>query len=139
MLSLPKHPAVRRTLHVACGKRAVLREKVVIVATAIRVPRTAENHIRLISLLTAPRICAISSSTDKCSCRSFAKLSAWWLAPLAFCHKVVMLSLSKHLAVRRTLHVAFSFRYARSFVALLATAMLAHRTCGFAFFKGVAT
>ena len=70
-----------------CGKRAVLREKVVIVATSIRVPRTDESHIRLISLLTAPRICVISSSTDKCSCRSFTKLSAWWLAPLAFFRK----------------------------------------------------
>ena len=29
---------------------------------------------------TAQRICTISSSTDKNSCRNFVKLSAWWLA-----------------------------------------------------------
>ena len=38
----------------------------------------AESRIRLIVLLTAPKIFAISSRTDKNSCRSFARLSAWW-------------------------------------------------------------
>ena len=55
-----------------CGKRAVLREKVVIVATSIRVPRTDESHIRLVSLLTAQKIFAISPYTDKCSCHNSA-------------------------------------------------------------------
>ena len=59
-------------MHFACGKRAVLREKVVIVATSIRVPRTDESHIRLISLLTAQKIFAISPYTDKCSCHNSA-------------------------------------------------------------------
>ena len=38
----------------------------------------AESRIRLIVLLTAPKIFAISSITDKNSCRNFARLSAWW-------------------------------------------------------------
>ena len=38
----------------------------------------AESRIRLIVLLTAPKIFAISSSTDKNSCRNFARLSVWW-------------------------------------------------------------
>lgn len=59
-------------MHFACGKRAVLREKVVIVATSIRVPRTDESHIRLVSLLTAQKIFAISPYTDKCSCHNSA-------------------------------------------------------------------
>lgn len=59
-------------MHFACGKRAVLREKVVIVAMSIRVPRTDESHIRLISLLTAQKIFAISPYTDKCSCHNSA-------------------------------------------------------------------
>ena len=37
----------------------------------------AEGRIRLIVLLTAPKIFAISSSKDKNSCRNFARLSAW--------------------------------------------------------------
>ena len=37
----------------------------------------AEYRIRLIVLLTAPKIFAISSSKDKNSCRNFARLSAW--------------------------------------------------------------
>ena len=42
---------------------------------------------KIILPLTAQRICAISSSRDKNSCHSFAKLSAWWLAPIAVCRK----------------------------------------------------
>ena len=38
----------------------------------------AESRIRLIVLLTAPKIFAISSITDKNSCRNFARLSAWY-------------------------------------------------------------
>ena len=38
----------------------------------------AESRIRLVVLLTAPKIFAISSITDKNSCRNFARLSAWW-------------------------------------------------------------
>ena len=38
----------------------------------------AESRIRLIVLLTAPKIFAISSVTGKNSCRNFARLSAWW-------------------------------------------------------------
>ena len=37
----------------------------------------AESRIRLVVLLTAPKIFAISSRTDKNSCPSFARLSAW--------------------------------------------------------------
>ncbi len=48
---------------------------------------------KIILPLTAQRICAISSSRDKNSCHSFAKLSAWWLAPLAVCRKSPLLSL----------------------------------------------
>ena len=38
----------------------------------------AESRIRLFVLLTAPKIFAISSITDKNSCHSFARLSVWW-------------------------------------------------------------
>ena len=38
----------------------------------------AESRIRLVVLLTAPKIFAISSITNKNSCRNFARLSAWW-------------------------------------------------------------
>ena len=38
-----------------------------------------ESRIGLVVLLTAPKIFAISSITDKNSCRSFARLSAWCL------------------------------------------------------------
>ena len=38
----------------------------------------AESRIRLIVLLTAPKIFAISSVMDKNSCRNFARLSAWY-------------------------------------------------------------
>ncbi len=38
----------------------------------------AESRIRLIVLLTAPKIFAISLITDKNSCRNFARLSVWW-------------------------------------------------------------
>ena len=38
----------------------------------------AKSRIRLIVLLTAPKIFAISSITDKNSRRNFARLSAWW-------------------------------------------------------------
>ncbi len=38
----------------------------------------AESRIRLVVLLTAPKIFAIGSRTDKNSCRNFARLSAWW-------------------------------------------------------------
>ncbi len=41
---------------------------------------------KIILPLTAQRICD-GSSRDKNSCRSFAKLSAWWLAPIAVCRK----------------------------------------------------
>ena len=41
--------------------------------------RIAKNLARFIALLTAQRICAISSSTDKKSNHSFAKLSAWYM------------------------------------------------------------
>ena len=54
--------------------------------------RIAKSLARFIALLTAQRICD-SSSKDKNSCRSFAKLSAWWLAPLAVCRKSPLLSL----------------------------------------------
>ena len=37
----------------------------------------AESRIRLVVLLTAPKIFAISSHTGKNSCRNFARLSAW--------------------------------------------------------------
>ncbi len=37
----------------------------------------AESRIRLIVLLTAPKIFAINSIKDKNSCRNFARLSAW--------------------------------------------------------------
>ena len=38
------------------------------------------SFVRLIfSLLTAPRIFAISLRMDKSSCRNFAKLSSWWV------------------------------------------------------------
>ena len=39
----------------------------------------AESRIRLIVLLTASKIFAISSITDKKTNRNFARLSAWWL------------------------------------------------------------
>ena len=48
-----------------------------------------------------------------------------------------MLSLPKHPAVRRILFSLFTTL--DSSTTLLATAMLTHRTYGFAFFKGVAT
>ena len=48
---------------------------------------------KIILPLTAQKICASSSGKDKNSCRSFAKLSAWWLAPLAVCRKSPLLSL----------------------------------------------
>ena len=38
----------------------------------------AESRIRLIVLLTAPKIFAISSITGKNSCRNFTRLSAWY-------------------------------------------------------------
>ena len=38
----------------------------------------AESRIRLVVLLTAPKIFAIGSCTDKNSYRNFARLSAWW-------------------------------------------------------------
>ena len=38
----------------------------------------AESRISLIVLLTAPKIFAISSITDKKTNRNFARLSAWW-------------------------------------------------------------
>ena len=47
---------------------------------------------KIILPLTAQRICD-GSSRDKNSCHSFAKLSAWWLAPLAVCRKSHLLSL----------------------------------------------
>ena len=50
---------------------------------------------------------------------------------------LVMLSLPKHPAVRRILFSLFTTL--DSSTTLLATAMLLHRTYGFAFFKGVAT
>ena len=46
----------------------------------------AESRIRLIVLLTAPKIFAISSRTDKNSCRSFARLSAWCLDRVGLPH-----------------------------------------------------
>ena len=53
----------------------------------------AESRIRLIVLLTAPKIFAISSITDKNSCHSFARLSAWYIKAVKFKFLLVMLSM----------------------------------------------
>ena len=50
--------------------------------------RIAESLARFIALLTAQRICAISSSRDKNSRRSFAKLSAWWVRTMCASGKI---------------------------------------------------
>ena len=55
-----------------------IRTKAVIAATASLACKQRESRIRLVVLLTAPKIFAISSVTDKNSCRNFARLSAWW-------------------------------------------------------------
>ena len=53
---------------------------------------------KIILLLTAQRICAIGSGKDKNSCRSFAKLSAWYFSVEKLKIIRVILSLSKDLA-----------------------------------------
>ena len=62
-----------------------------------------QEHSKIILPLTAQRICD-GSSRDKNSSHSFAKLSAWWLAPLAVCRKsppVVIASASVAISRKR--------------------------------------
>ena len=56
---------------------------------------------KIILPLTAQRICAIGSSRGKNSGHSFAKLSAWWLAPLVFCRKSPVVIASASVAISR--------------------------------------
>ena len=55
-----------------------IRTKAVIAATASLESKQCRERIRLVVLLTAPKIFAISLITDKNSCHNPARLSAWY-------------------------------------------------------------
>ena len=57
------------------------KAKIIAKATEILKICVSPRALLVFCFSTAQRICAISSSRDKNSCHSSAKLSAWWSAP----------------------------------------------------------